>query len=401
MIHKFFIFVLSTILISSVTNAECLQDDTRLLIHSNTTNGDTTVVDSSNFAYTITVNGDVHHSSAISPQDGFGATSLYFDGNGDFLSIDDPNNNLDESEWDLGDGNFTIDFWVNIQTIKESYIVSRNDYPGSITSEGGTGGTTRFQGTILIWLDGSGNLHCQFYADASDIINISCPAPAVNEWHHIAIVRYGGVATLYIDGSSQVVDTSASGDLSEEHSYLVLGKFSNYSDTAMNFHGYIDEFRFTKGYALWTQNFTPETYPCDTYCGNLVSNADIYFKDGNYGFGVADPGNYKLAVEGKIGARELVITEASWADYVFKEKYKLPPLSQVEEYILKNSHLPGMPSEKEIMENGLPMANMMAKQMQKIEELTLYVIQMKKENDLLKAENEKMEARLTDLENSQ
>ena len=112
---------------------------------------------------------------------------------------------------------------------------------------------------------------------------------------------------------------------------------------------------------------------------------------GNVGIGTTNPGNYKLAVEGKIGAREVVVTESAWADHVFEENYKLPNLSQVESYIKENKHLPDIPSAKQVEEEGLSMAEMMSKQMQKIEELTLYLIEMKKENEAIKKELAKMQ----------
>jgi hypothetical protein len=107
--------------------------------------------------------------------------------------------------------------------------------------------------------------------------------------------------------------------------------------------------------------------------------------NGNVGIGTTNPGSYKLAVEGKIGAREVVVTEASWADHVFEESYNLPSLNNVESYIKENKHLPDIPSAKEVEEEGLSIAEMMKKQMQKIEELMLYVIQLQKKNNELEA----------------
>ncbi len=105
--------------------------------------------------------------------------------------------------------------------------------------------------------------------------------------------------------------------------------------------------------------------------------------DGRMGIGTDDPGTYKLAVEGDIGARKIVVTEAPWADFVFKKGYELPSLDKVESFIKENKHLPDIPSEKEIKEKGLSVADLMARQMQKIEELTLYLIELKKENEKL------------------
>ncbi len=113
------------------------------------------------------------------------------------------------------------------------------------------------------------------------------------------------------------------------------------------------------------------------------SAAQVTIKNGgNVGIGTSDPGSYKLAVLGKIRAEEVVV-ETNWSDFVFEKDYNLPTLDKVESYIKENKHLPDIPSEKEIKEEGLSMASMMAKHMQKIEELTLYMIELKKENNRL------------------
>ncbi len=94
-----------------------------------------------------------------------------------------------------------------------------------------------------------------------------------------------------------------------------------------------------------------------------------------------------LAVNGKIMATgvKVALSDASgcWPDYVFKKDYKLTPLSEVETFITANSHLPNVPSEAEVKENGINMAEMDAVLLRKIEELPLYMIQLKKENEEL------------------
>ena len=92
---------------------------------------------------------------------------------------------------------------------------------------------------------------------------------------------------------------------------------------------------------------------------------------------------YNLAVKGHIRSTEIVV-ESGWADYVFDENYKLPDLATVEASIKLNKHLPGIPSAKEIETNGLKVGEVQTKMMEKIEELTLYIIELKKEIELLK-----------------
>ena len=96
--------------------------------------------------------------------------------------------------------------------------------------------------------------------------------------------------------------------------------------------------------------------------------------DGNVGIGTlyADE---KLAVNGTVHSKEVRVDLTGWNDYVFKHKYKLPLLADVKAYIDKNQHLPEIPSEAEMIKNGLNLGDMVKLQTKKIEELTLYLIE--------------------------
>lgn len=98
---------------------------------------------------------------------------------------------------------------------------------------------------------------------------------------------------------------------------------------------------------------------------------------------------FKLAVDGQIVAKEVTVQDADWADFVFADDYQLKTLDEVKTFINDNSHLPDVPSEQEILKNGLSLAEMQKIQMQKIEELTLYVIQLKEELELVKTSSNK------------
>ncbi|MVM41092.1 hypothetical protein GO730_30920 [Spirosoma sp. HMF3257] len=108
---------------------------------------------------------------------------------------------------------------------------------------------------------------------------------------------------------------------------------------------------------------------------------------GSVGIGTTSPGAYKLAVEGKIGAREVEVKTGSWADFVFKPGYQLRPLSEVASFVATHQHLPEIPSEADVKANGIGLGEMNAKLLQKIEELTLYVIQQQKRIERLEATN--------------
>jgi len=112
------------------------------------------------------------------------------------------------------------------------------------------------------------------------------------------------------------------------------------------------------------------------------------------GIGTATMGSHRLAVGGTIGAREVKVESGTWSDFVFKEDYPLKDLKEVEAFIHQNQHLPDIPSEAEVMENGIELGKMDAKLLQKIEELTLYTIQQQKEIETIKTENQKLKQQL-------
>lgn len=108
-------------------------------------------------------------------------------------------------------------------------------------------------------------------------------------------------------------------------------------------------------------------------------------------------GDYDLYVNKGILTEKLKVAlknTADWADYVFDIDYELMPLEEVKEYVTEHHHLPGVPSAEEVKESGIDVATMDAKLLEKIEELTLYMIQLKEENEALKAEMEQLKNKI-------
>ena len=104
--------------------------------------------------------------------------------------------------------------------------------------------------------------------------------------------------------------------------------------------------------------------------------------------------NYKLLVNGKVLVRNEVYVKQDgigWADYVFAKDYKLMPLQEVEQHIQEKGHLPNMPSASEVEKDGIAVGDIIKRQQEKIEELTLYLIEMKKQNDELQNRMEVLE----------
>ncbi len=118
---------------------------------------------------------------------------------------------------------------------------------------------------------------------------------------------------------------------------------------------------------------------------NLVNRTDII------AYSVTTIGNqdvFRVMGDGQVWATEINVDLASdFPDYVFKPNYTLMPLEELDDYINKNHHLPNIPTANEVKENGLGIAEMQVKQMEKIEELTLYLIELKKEIKVIKKEN--------------
>ncbi|MBL0145855.1 MAG: hypothetical protein IPP48_08925 [Chitinophagaceae bacterium] len=105
---------------------------------------------------------------------------------------------------------------------------------------------------------------------------------------------------------------------------------------------------------------------------------------------------YQLSVDGKIIAEEVKVQlSTSWPDYVFSKNYKLMPLNELEKSININKHLPNIPSAAEVEKDGISLGDMNKRLMEKVEELTLYIIDLNKKNSQLAEKVEKLEAKQT------
>jgi hypothetical protein len=108
--------------------------------------------------------------------------------------------------------------------------------------------------------------------------------------------------------------------------------------------------------------------------------------------------NGSVSVSNTLYAKEIRVKANPFPDYVFDAGYPLLKLSEVEAAIRRDHRLPGMPSAQEIQADGLPVSGIVVKQMEKIEELTLYAIDLQKSNDRLAAENAALAQRLARIE---
>ncbi|WP_229365737.1 bZIP transcription factor [Fibrisoma montanum] len=111
------------------------------------------------------------------------------------------------------------------------------------------------------------------------------------------------------------------------------------------------------------------------------------------------PSDYNLFVSKGILTEKVKVAvknTSEWSDYVFEKGYALKPLAEVEHYVEQHKHLPGVPSAEQVVSEGMDVAKMNAKLLEKIEELTLYMIDQQKQLDQLKAENQQIKQRLAD-----
>jgi hypothetical protein len=113
---------------------------------------------------------------------------------------------------------------------------------------------------------------------------------------------------------------------------------------------------------------------------------------GNVGIGTTTP-THKLSVNGSIRAKEVIVETTGWSDYVLAKGYRLAPLSEVEDHIQEHGTLPGIPSASQVAGEGVSLGEMQAKLLAKVEELTLHLIRVDKENAALKERLSRLEQR--------
>jgi hypothetical protein len=209
--------------------ADDFYDDVSLLLKMNGANGSTTFLDSSKHGHAVTANGGAAISTT---QSKFGGSSLALDGTGDSIT------QAANSSHGYGTGDFTIEFWLFLNTSSVSTIFSH------LTSASSTHPHLYIDTTI------------RFFTASAD--RITGDSLNTGQWYHIALCRSSGSTRLFIDGTqsgSTYSDTNNYGSTAP----LGVGTYWNSgSPVATNtLNGYIDSLRITKGQARYTAAFTP------------------------------------------------------------------------------------------------------------------------------------------------
>jgi hypothetical protein len=197
-----------------------------LLLHFNGSNGSTTFTDNSPSPKTATPTGNAQISTA---QSKFGGASLLLDGSGDYLTL------ASNAAFGTGTGNFTIEFWMYPVSVASGYAFDNR-----------TGGALQ---SVLGYFSAAGSFT---FTGGIITTGITKTGITANSWYHVACVRNGSTVYLFVDGVS--AGTDSIGGSANSSNPLTIG--SKYDGTT-GFNGYIDDFRFTKGVARYTGNFTP------------------------------------------------------------------------------------------------------------------------------------------------
>ncbi|GAK48861.1 hypothetical protein U14_00072 [Candidatus Moduliflexus flocculans] len=134
-----------------------------------------------------------------------------------------------------------------------------------------------------------------------------------------------------------------------------------------------------------------------------AANPTIRFRDDGTGSDkmVVNVQTGNVQIDGKLTVKEVLVKTNVWADFVFDKGYQLMPLSDVEQHISTQKHLPGIPSAQEVAANGISVGEMQAKLLQKVEELTLHLIDQDKKLAALQQENEALKESIEQLQQAQ
>jgi len=205
---------------------------TKILLHCDGSDGSTTITDESGKSWTAGGNAQID-----TAQSKFGGGSLLFDGNADYVYT------ADHADFTLGTNDFTVDFWVRFNSLSYATLFTIH---------------TDANNAIVLYCYNGNELNLQSIAGGSLALNVSKSwSPSTGTWYHVAAIRYGNNWRLYINGTQLGTDVTDSRSIPDYTGGFAIGYRP--ANAAGSLNGWIDEFRFSKGIARWTANFTPPT----------------------------------------------------------------------------------------------------------------------------------------------
>ena len=219
---------------------------TKVLLHFDGTNAATEMLDcaasgrtTAGSIRTWTANGNAQIATAAKE---FGVSALLLDGTGDYIDT------ADSADFTAGSGDFTVDFWFNVQggsgTVR--YAFGQSDNAGTATTN-----------SLYAFLNTSNQFAARAVTGSSATTVTGTTAFSATGWHHFAFVRTGNTLKLFLDGTQEGGDTAFTTTVNDSANKLSIGRLGELAGNEWN--GYIDEFRLSIGTARWTANFTPLT----------------------------------------------------------------------------------------------------------------------------------------------
>jgi hypothetical protein len=241
-------------------------------------------LDSSTNNFAVTRNGDVK----ITTFNPFGITntgtsgSAYFDGTGDYLTA--PGNNA----FALTSVDWTIETWI--------YPTALNTYNFIYSREGGTNPTSE----IELYFGSNGALNLNVLVSSTLYsANTSAGAIVSNAWQHVAAVRNGGTVTIYINGISAATNTTLSTlSLNDPGTSNVPNIINQAAAANRGMQGYASNFRFVKGTAVYTANFTPPTQPLTAIANTQLLTLQYKQPHNNHSFQDSSTNNHLITRSG-------------------------------------------------------------------------------------------------------
>jgi len=312
--------------------------------------------------FPLDVSGTMHASSIVQVPH----LNLYANGTSTGISIDGPNFSIGSSSGAIGFGNNNLNTSGTVSA--HNLLVST----GTVTLSGIVTDTVN----DLMQIDRAGHVSPMNSATLQamihpNIIPVVAPCLQLPYWYSNLIGSSNnttGIMTLY----TIPCDIVGIGVSNPDASFSISNSAMTNAFSVVNPTSHTDVFTIDqKGRTV----INPTSDP--TYTINPTS-------------GIA------LAVDGEILATDVMVKlHVDWPDYVFKKDYKLPSLDELETYIKQNHHLPNIPSADSLKsKEGISVSNMMTAQTKKLEELTLYLIQLNKEVKALEEENKKLKEQI-------